>query len=135
MKRRHQGGQQIVLIVQSMQREAELLEIVFALHAAHGLTCRLHSRKQQHNQHSDNRDDDQQFDEREGGSSTCSVHARNHWPGNMAGVRKDFRLAGQFVALLGFRYGNRELIVLGLHYKRFFESMRLLAGFPLGIDW
>jgi hypothetical protein len=48
-----------------LQRQAELFQIVLALRAPGRFTRLLHGRKQQGHQHSDDGDDDQQFDQRE----------------------------------------------------------------------
>ena len=47
-----------------MQRQAQLLEIVAALHPPRGLPSRLYSREQQRYQDADDRDPDQQFHQR-----------------------------------------------------------------------
>ena len=44
-------------------RQPELLEVVGALHAARGLACGLDRRKEQSDQNTDDRDNDQKFDE------------------------------------------------------------------------
>jgi hypothetical protein len=49
------------------QREAELFEIILAARTAGALARRLHRGEEQRDQHADDRNDDQEFDQREGG--------------------------------------------------------------------
>ena len=57
-------------VVVVMQPESELLEMVLALAPPRGLPRLLHSRQQQCNQDSDDRNDDQKLDEREPASTS-----------------------------------------------------------------
>jgi hypothetical protein len=54
-----------------MQREPELLQIIFALCSASGLASLLHRWQQQRNQDCDDRNDDQKFNERKCSSASC----------------------------------------------------------------
>ena len=53
--------------------QAELLEVVAALHTAGGLAGRLHRRQEQPNQDADDGDHDQQLDERKAASLVRSL--------------------------------------------------------------
>ena len=52
----------VVIVV---HRQADLLQVVGALHPAGRLARRLHGRQQQGDQHADDRDHDEQFDQGE----------------------------------------------------------------------
>lgn len=53
-------------VVVIVKRKPQLLEIICALHATCGFTRLLDRRQQQSNQHTNNRDDNEQFDKRKG---------------------------------------------------------------------
>ena len=59
------GRKHLGPIVVGLHRQADLLEIVFALRAASGLASLLNGRQEQGNQDGDDRDHHQQLDERE----------------------------------------------------------------------
>ena len=70
MPKREPAGSALVVV----QGQADLLEVVDALDAAGGLARRLHGGQQQRDQDRDDRDDDQQLDQREGGATMSSLH-------------------------------------------------------------
>src|SRR6266404_522905 len=59
------GGKVFIGIVKTMQTERELLEIVRALSSSGGRADFLNRRHQHRDQYGDDRDDHQQFDQRE----------------------------------------------------------------------
>ena len=74
---RHRAGRKVFfgrrVILES---DAELFEIVQALRPPRRFTGALNGRQQKRDQHADNRDDDEQFDERKGGS--CRTRRSGH---------------------------------------------------------
>jgi hypothetical protein len=53
-----------------VQRDAELFELVRAFRPPRSLACRLDCRQQQRNEHTNDGDDDEQFDERKARPTT-----------------------------------------------------------------
>ena len=62
-------------VVKVVQGDADLFEVVAALHSSSGFSCGLHGGQEQCDEHSDDGDDDEQFDEREGAIAQLSYFA------------------------------------------------------------
>src|SRR5262249_50739244 len=58
--------------------QADLLQVVDALHPAGGLACGLHGGQQQPDQDGDDGDDDQELDQRETAAATAAQGQRRH---------------------------------------------------------
>jgi hypothetical protein len=57
--------------------QCELLQLACALRAAGSFTCGLNGRQQKRDEDPDDRDDDQEFDQRKGGTSARCTHSGN----------------------------------------------------------
>ena len=68
-RRQHADRRHVVV-----QGQADLLEVVDALDAPGRLARRLHGGQEQGDQHRDDRDDDQQLDQGEGGTLAANSH-------------------------------------------------------------
>jgi len=60
---RRQG---VVRVMEVMHGNANLFQMISTLHTSSGFPCGLYGRQKQGDEHTDNRNHDEQFDEREG---------------------------------------------------------------------
>ena len=96
------GGQHLAGVGVVEAGERDLLQVVLALRATAGFASRLDCGEEQRDQHADDRDDDEEFDERESGGSVrveCAVGAPGHGSlrlGAIAGAMMATGIVGDF---------------------------------------